>query len=154
MLCRQFTMSSTKSTVTRIASSRTRPEQFPRTVARPLSAGELLSPAFMNTANSGMLERFNERYRSDGVDTSIEESSELGVFYEFLAHHVQLRRTADVQCMRLWSEWVRFFQRRTSGFPEQVLEQEFRSAITDIFGVAIAEDGFQGTIYSGLRFVP
>ena len=100
----------------------------------------------MNTANSGMLDRFNERYRSDSVDISVEESSELGVFYEFLAHHVQPSRTCDVQCMRLWSEWVRTFQRRTNRFPEQVLEKEFRSAVTDLFGVAVAEDGFWGTI--------
>ncbi|MCK9593424.1 MAG: hypothetical protein M0Q91_15570 [Methanoregula sp.] len=108
----------------------------------------------MNTANSGMLDRFNGRYRSGSVDISAEDSSELGVFYEFLSHHVQPSRTCDVQCMRLWSEWVRTFQRRTNGFPEQVLEKEFRSAITDLFGVAVAEDGFRGTVYPGLRFVP
>jgi len=108
----------------------------------------------MNTANSGMLDRFNERYRSDSVDISADESSELGVFYEFLAHHVQPSRTCDVQCMRLWSEWVRTFQRRTNRFPEQVLEKEFRSAVTDLFGVAVAEDSFWGTVYPGLRFVP
>jgi len=147
-------MSSTKSTVTRIASARTRPEQFPRAVARPLNAGDLLSPAFMKTANSVMLDRFNERYRSDSADISGEDSSELGVFYEFLSHHVQPSRTCDVQCMRLWSEWVRTFQRRTNGFPAQILEKEFSSAVTDLFGVAVAEDSFWGTIYPGLRFVP
>jgi hypothetical protein len=108
----------------------------------------------MNMANSVMLDRFNERYRSDSVDSSTDEVSELGVFYEFLAHHVQPGRTCDVQCMRLWSEWVRTFQRRTNGFPQQVLEKEFRSAITDLFRVAVAEDGFRGTIFPGLRFVP
>ena len=147
-------MSSTKSTVTRIASSRTRPEQSPRAAVRHLSAGEFLSPSFMNTANSVMLERFNERYQSDSVDISADDSSELGVFHEFLSHHVQPSRTCDVQCMRLWSEWVRTFQRRTNGFPQQVLEKEFHSAITDLFGVAVAEDGFRGTVYPGLRFVP
>jgi len=101
-----------------------------------------------------MLDRFNERYQSDSVDISAEDSSELGVFYEFLSHHVQPSRTCDVQCMRLWSEWVRTFQRRTNGFPKQVLEKEFSSAVTDLFGVAVAEDGFWGTIYPGLRFVP
>jgi len=147
-------MSSTKSTVTRIASARTRPEQFPRAAVRPLNAGDFLSPAFMKTANTVMLDRFNERYRSDSADISGEESSELGVFYEFLAHHVQPSRTCDVQCMRLWSEWVRTFQRRTNGFPQQVLEKEFHSAITDLFRVAVAEDGFRGKVYPGLRFVP
>jgi len=147
-------MSSTKSTVTRIASARSRPEQFPRAAVRHLSAGEFLSPAFMNTTNSVMLDRFNERYQLNSVDISPDEVSELNVFHEFLAHHVQPGRTCDVQCMRLWSEWVRTFQRRTNGFPQQVLEKEFRNAITDIFGVVVAEDGFRGTIYPGLRFVP
>jgi hypothetical protein len=108
----------------------------------------------MNTANSVMLDRFNERYRSDRAGISAEDPSELGVFYEFLAHHVQTSRTCDVQCMRLWSEWVRAFQRRTNQFPAQILEKEFSSAVTDLFGVAVAEDGFWGTIYPGLRFVP
>jgi len=147
-------MSSTKSTVTRIASARSRPEQFPRAAVRHLSAGEFLSPAFMNTTNSVMLDRFNERYQLNSVDISPDEVSELNVFHEFLVHHVQPGRTCDVQCMRLWSEWVRSFQRRTNGFPQQVLEKEFRNAITDIFGVVVAEDGFRGTIYPGLRFVP
>ena len=147
-------MSSTKSTVTRIASGTSRLKQFPRNTGRSLNAGDFFSPASMNTANSGMPERFNERYRSGGFDITHEEFSELRVFYEFLAHHVQPSRTCDVQCMRLWSEWVRTFQRLTNGFPNQILEQEFRSAITDIFGVAIAEDGFRGIVYPGLRFVP
>jgi len=147
-------MSSTKSTVTRIASARTRPGQSPRATVRPMSAGEFLSPSFMNTTNAVMLDRFNERYRSDSAGISPDEVSELNVFHEFLAHHVQPSRTCDVQCMRLWSEWVRTFQRRTNGFPQQVLEKEFHSAITDLFRVAVAEDGFRGKVYPGLRFVP
>jgi len=108
----------------------------------------------MNTADNEMLDRFNRRFRSDNSDISLEKFSEIRVFYEFLAHHVEPNRVCDVQCMRLWSEWVRLFQRRTNDFPKQVLEQEFSSTIGDIFGVSIAKDGSRGTIYPGLRFVP
>jgi hypothetical protein len=101
-----------------------------------------------------MLDRFNRRFRSGGIDISLEEFSEHRIFYEFLSHHVQPNRVCDVQCMRLWSEWVRLFQRRTNDFPKQVLEQEFSSTIRDIFGVTIAKDGSRGTVYPGLRFVP
>jgi hypothetical protein len=108
----------------------------------------------MNTANTGILNRFNERYQSGGFDISRKEFSELRVFYEFLLHHVQPSRICDVQCMRLWTEWVRTFQRQTNDFPKQVLEKEFRNAIRDIFAVTIARDGSRGTVYPGLRFVP
>ncbi len=108
----------------------------------------------MNTANHGILDRFNNRYQSSGFDISLEEFSELRIFYDFLAHHVQPSRICDVQCMRLWSEWVRTFQRRTNDFPKQVLEKEFRSAVRDIFEVTGARDGSRGPIYPGLRFIP
>ncbi len=147
-------MSSTKSTVTRIASGTPRPSQFPRGLNRPMSAADFLSPPSMNRANHGILDRFNERYQSGGFDISPEGFSELRIFYEFLAHHVQPSRICDVQCMRLWSEWVRTFQRRTNDFPKQVLEKEFRSAIRDIFEVTPARDGSRGPVYPGLRFVP
>ncbi len=147
-------MSSSKSTLTRIDSGTTRPPQFPRALSRPLGAGDFLFPLSTNTANHGIRDRFNEHYQSGGFDISLEGFSELRVFYEFLALHVQPSRICDVQCMRLWSEWVRTFQRRTNDFPKQVLEKEFRSAVRDIFGVTVARDGSRGTVYPGLRFVP
>jgi hypothetical protein len=55
---------------------------------------------------------------------------------------------------RAWNEWVRTFRHRIHGFPKLVLEKELRSVITDKFSVAIAENGFRGVVYCGIRFVP
>lgn len=139
---------------TRIASRTHHTEKSPATLSRSLDAGDYLSPAFKNKANLEMLNRFDERFRLSGIDISLNEFSEHKAFFEFLAHHVQPNRICDVQCMRLWSEWVRTFQRRTNGFPKQILEKEFSSTVRDIYGVPIAVDGFRGAIFPGIQFVP
>jgi hypothetical protein len=56
--------------------------------------------------------------------------------------------------MLLWSEWVRTFQRQTSGFPNLIQEKEFRTIITDKFGAAIAKNEIRGEIFTGIKFVP
>ena len=73
-------------------------------------------------------------------------SNELKAFDEFLANHVRPNRICSVQCMLLWSEWVRTFRRRISGFPKLIGEEEFRNAITGAFGVEIADDGYRGRV--------
>ena len=89
-----------------------------------------------------------------GIDLSPDEFSELGAFDEFLVRHVQLNRICDVQCRLLWNEWVRTFRRETHGFPNLILEKEFSTVVMDRFGVGIADDGFRGAVYPGLRYVP
>ncbi len=147
-------MSSLQSPKIRIASRKHQTEKSPKTLSSSLNAGDYLSPPFMNTANLEMLNRFDQRFRLSGIDISLDEFSEHKTFFEFLAHHVQPNRICDVQCMRLWSEWVRTFQRRKNGFPKQILEKEFSSTVRDVYGVPIAVDGFRGAIFPGIQFVP
>jgi hypothetical protein len=147
-------MSSLQSPKIRIASRKHQTEKSPATLSSSLNAGDYLSPPFMNTANLEMLNRFDQRFRLSGIDISLDEFSEHKTFFEFLAHHVQPNRICDVQCMRLWSEWVRTFQRRKNGFPRQILEKEFSSTVRDVYGVPIAVDGFRGAIFPGIQFVP
>ena len=147
-------MSSLQSPKIRIASRKHQTEKSPKSLSSSLNAGDYLSPPFMKTANLEMLNRFDQRFRLSGIDISLDEFSEHKTFFEFLAHHVQPNRICDVQCMRLWSEWVRTFQRRKNGFPKQILEKEFSSTVRDVYGVPIAVDGFRGAIFPGIQFVP
>ena len=123
-------------------------------MSRPVSAGSSLSPAVMDTTNLEMLNRFGEQFQVTGIDINQEEVHELRVLDEFLARHVQPNVIYDVQCMLLWSEWVRTFRSQIRGFPQLIRENEFRSVITEKFGLAIAENGFRGAVYPGIRFVP
>jgi len=147
-------MSTTKSSGTCIAFRTPRAEQFHRTAGRSGRTGNSLSPPFMDKAGPGVLNRFGDRFQLTGIDISLEEYNEINIFDEFLARHVQPNGICDVQCMLLWSEWVRAFRRRAPGFPNLIRENEFRSVITDKFGVEIADDGFRGNVYSGIRFIP
>ena len=147
-------MSATQSQGTCIAFRTPRPKQIYQTVSRPVSAGSSLSPAVMDTTNLEMLNRFGEQFQVTGIDINQEEVHELRVLDEFLARHVQPNGIYDVQCMLLWSEWVRTFRSQIRGFPQLIRENEFRSVITEKFGLAIAENGFRGAVYPGIRFVP
>jgi len=101
-----------------------------------------------------MQDRFGEKFRSDEVDVSLEEYHELAIYDDFLANHVQANRIGDVQRMLLWSEWIRYFRYRSSGFPNLIREKEFRNVITGKFGVEIANYGLRGAVYNGIKFVP
>ena len=101
-----------------------------------------------------MLNQFSEKFRLTGIDTSIENEQELKVLEQFLNSHVQANRICDVQCMMLWSEWVRAFQRHTSKYPTQILEKEFRNVITDNYGIKVANYSARGAVFSGIKFVP
>ena len=147
-------MSSTQSQGTCIAFRTPRQKQIYQTVSRPVSAGSSLSPAVMDTTNLEMLNRFGEQFQVTGIGINPEEIHELRVLDEFLARHVQPNGIYDVQCMLLWSEWVRTFRSQIRGFPQLIRENEFRSVITEKFGLAIAENGFRGAVYPGIRFVP
>jgi hypothetical protein len=108
----------------------------------------------MDTTGLGMPYLPDGQFSLTGIRTSPDEGTELRIFDEFLARHVQPDGICDVQCMLLWSEWVRSFRRLTARFPGLIGEEEFRSVITDRFGLEIASDGFRGKVYPGIRFVP
>jgi hypothetical protein len=129
-------------------------EQFHQTAGSTWGAEDRLLPGFTDKSGSGMQDRFGEKFRLSGIDISLEEFHELEIFDDFLVRHVQVNRICDVQCMLLWSEWIRNFRRRSSGFPNLIREKEFRRVITDKYGVEIANNNFRGAIYQGIKFVP
>jgi hypothetical protein len=103
--------------------------------------------------SSGILEMLGIEAGSGGIEIRPEEYRELRAFDEFLANHVQPNKIYNVQCMMLWTEWVRVFRRQTHDFPKIVLEQEFRECVTSKFGVDVTYDSIRGSVYPGLRFV-
>jgi hypothetical protein len=146
-------MSSTQTTGTGTAFRILRPGEFP--VPGILkSGGDPLNPTPTDVPEAKGTERFSDLFRMSGINLSPEESRELRIFDEFLNRHVQPNENCDVQCMLLWSEWVRVFRRNVSGFPDLIREHEFRSAITGTFGVGIATDRWRGSVYAGVRYVP
>jgi len=122
-------------------------------MGRPVSAEDSLIPAFKNEVSREVVNRFGEKFRVNGIDFGPEESHELTIFDEFLEHHVQANGICDVQCMLLWSEWLRSFRSRASGFPKLIREKEFRNAITDRFGIVVANLDIRGAVYSGIKFI-
>ena len=102
----------------------------------------------------GLLTRFEDRTGLTDNHMSPDELHELIALEEFLTHHVRPDGLRDVQCMLLWSEWVRVYQKQTHRFPRLILENEFHDAITSRLGVDIIHDDILGAIYPGLRFVP
>ena len=153
MLMCEDTMSTTQSSETCIAIMTPQQGQFLPATGRIPRAGECLSP-FPGTANAEVLNQFGEQFRVTGIEVSDDEISELKIFDDFLARHVQPNRICDVQCMLLWNEWVRTYRRQTHDFPKLIREKEFHSVITDKFGTGLTDDGFRGPIYTGIRFVP
>jgi hypothetical protein len=147
-------MSTTEISETCIAIRTGRPEQFIETAVGHSSGGNCTTPALTDTSDHGLLDRIGERARLAGITIGSDEAHEFRVFNEFLTRHVQLNRICDVQCMLLWSEWVRTFQRQTRGFPSLIRENEFRSVIMEMFGVGISNDSIRGSVYPGLKFVP
>lgn len=83
-----------------------------------------------------------------------EDYRELAILDEFLRLHIRQDAIRSVQCMLLWTEWVRLFRRTTRRFPTVILENELRAVITGMMAVDIAHDTMRGPVYCGLRFVP
>jgi hypothetical protein len=130
------------------------PEQFLESAVGQSRGGNCTSQAFIDPSDRGILDRFGEQARLTGIAIGSDEADEFRVFDEFLTRHVQPNRICDVQCMLLWSEWVRAFRRQTRAFPSLIRENEFRSVIMEMFGVGISNDNIRGSVYPGLRFVP
>ena len=89
-----------------------------------------------------------------GIKVSAEELDELKTFQEFLSKHIKPNAICDVQCMLLWTEWVRFYKKQTRKIPDLILEKEFRNLIINHFDLPVTEDGSRGYIYSGIKYVP
>jgi len=125
------------------------PRQFLRTAEIPAGGRAGRAPAF-----TGMPDTFIDRLRMTGIDLSPGEETELEIFEKFLGGHIQQIGNQDVQCMLLWSEWVRMYRRQESGFPSLIREKEFRNAVTSTFGAGIATDELRGEVFTGVRFIP
>jgi hypothetical protein len=130
------------------------PEQSRQIPGRTAGKGDHPFPEFIDRESLDTLSRFGEKFRLAGIDSDPSEFHELNVFNAFLEAHVKPNSTQSVQCMLLWSEWVRAFQRQASGFPKLIREKEFSTVIMDKFGVAIANNDARGKIYPGIKFVP
>ena len=130
------------------------PKIIRRTPGGAVSAAIRSPPTFMEEADAGMLDQFAEKFRLTGIDAGPEDTHEIKVLEQFLGRHVQANRICEVQCMLLWSEWIRTFQRRTPGFPKLIREKEFRTIITDNFGIQVTDTVSRGAIYPGIKFVP
>ncbi|HII99747.1 MAG TPA: hypothetical protein HA272_10970 [Methanoregula sp.] len=109
---------------------------------------------FRQIARTPAVQRFEVRDRVLKSSIEPEDYRELVLLDEFLAHHVCQDAIRNVQCMLLWTEWVRLFQRTTHRFPRVILENELRAIITGMMAVDIANDTTRGPVYCGLRFVP
>ena len=82
------------------------------------------------------------------------EPDETALFLEFLSRHVQRNRSAGVQRMLLWSEWVRFYLKQTNTFPRSLLEVQFNDIMTGKLNAVVVNEDFFGPVYYGIQFVP
>jgi hypothetical protein len=154
MLGRRFVMNLAKSSGTGIVLETPQPKKIRKTPYGAAGTAGRFPPTFMEEADVEMLDQFAEKFRLTGIDFGPEDTHEIKVLEQFLGRHVQANKICDVQCMLLWSEWIRTFQRRTPGFPKLIREKEFRTIITDNFGIEIANTGSRGAVYPGIKFVP
>ncbi|MFA4850250.1 MAG: hypothetical protein WC626_11045 [Methanoregula sp.] len=124
---------------------------YPKTSVGNVNAQDGLSPVFMDKTS---ITDYGERFQLSGINFSPEEMHELGIFNEFLSHHVLKNKISDVQCILLWNEWVRTFLRQTHEFPKLILENEFRTVVEEHLGAGIVNEDFRGAVYTGIKFVP
>lgn len=118
------------------------------------SRSSAISPHTSDADNLRLMNSFASRFALDGTDITEEELMELQLFDEYLSGHVQYNEICTVQCMLLWSEWVRTFRRKVHGFPKLIREPEFHKVILDKYGVVVADEGFRGRVFAGLQFIP
>jgi len=82
------------------------------------------------------------------------ELTELAAFHDFLTRFVKIHTDCTVQCMLLWTEWVRYYRKKTREFPALILEKDFRDLISSRFSLTVSEEESRGYVYPGLTFVP
>jgi hypothetical protein len=128
------------------------PYAFPKNILQKTSDTKLLLYAGYPDATKD--EDLEKNYYELGIDVNPEELVELKTFHEFLSQHIKPNAICDVQCMLLWAEWVRFYRKQTRKIPDLILENEFRDLIINQFNLSVAEDGFRGFIYPGIKYVP
>lgn len=129
------------------------PFGVPRQVPFPVTDSGLAGP-IAEPADNAAREMVRDLFRMDGIELSATEVTELTILLEFLSRHVRSVSDCDVQCMLLWNEWVRGYRRRVNRFPDLIREKEFKTIITGMFGTGIADDGWRGPVYPGVRFMP
>lgn len=79
---------------------------------------------------------------------------EHSLFEEFIARHVRHDTVCDVQCMLLWTEWLRFSMKKGKrAFPEVIRQKEFNEKIHERFGPDLAWHDYLGPLYVGIKFV-
>ena len=83
-----------------------------------------------------------------------ERSDEVDAFREFILGHVKRNSIRSVQCMLLWSEWVRFCRKKLQDNPRVILENRFRDLMTVKFGLRITAEDIRGPVYEGIKFIP
>jgi len=154
MMGRRFTLTTTKSSGNALIFRTPQQNQIRGIPDGAGSAGGSLQPTFMEEADLEMLNQFGEKFRLTGINAGPDDSHEIKVLEQFLGRHVQKNQICDVQCMLLWNEWVRTFQRRTPGFPKLIREKEFRNVITENFNIKVVRNGSRGVVYPGIKFVP
>ena len=80
---------------------------------------------------------------------------ENSAFEEFISRHVRGEKECDVQCMLLWSEWLRFHMRKKGkrDFPEKIHLREFNERVHQKFNPDLAFDDYRGPLYVGIKFI-
>ena len=99
--------------------------------------------------------RGNKREQLKGVRCMHKTVEESAACRTFLEGHVKEDKTSDVQCMLLWTEWIRFSMkaRGEHKFPNHIRIKEFNELVHEIYSPALAYDDFRGPLYVGIRFV-
>lgn len=147
-------MATTKRSDTSTALRIPRADQSRQLAGQPVRAGDYLMPVFMEAENTDLIARFSEKFLPSGTRATSDVYQEFSALNQFLGRHVKPAGIRDVQCMLLWSEWVRTYKRMTAEFPSLIRENEFREVITETFGIDITSKGFRGEVYTGIKFIP
>jgi len=126
---------------------------FQNKFQKPAGKKNVLSE-HQNIADRTLQNQLAEQCANHGIEINKEELHELILFQEYISRHVNYSVVRVVQCMFLWAEWVRFFKKHTRDFPRIILEKEFRDLIVQHFNPRVDEDGFLGSVYTGITFVP
>jgi hypothetical protein len=128
-------------------------KEFHRPIEIPGRDDDCSSHTFQDRVTPYMLNSFTEKFGLTGIEIYPEEIVELMMLEQFLDRHVQVDEARRIQCMLLWSEWVREFRRQMPGFPRLIREKEFCSVITERFGTWTDHSGPMGKVYPGIMFI-
>jgi hypothetical protein len=125
---------------------------FQNKFQKPAVKKNVLSEEYQKITEHTLQNQLAEQCANHGIEINKEELHELILFHEYLSRHVNYSAVRVVQCMFLWAEWVRFFKKHTRDFPRIILEKEFGDLIIQHFNPRVGEDGFLGSVYTGITF--